>query len=256
MLEKLFPQILLRFDDLHSSMNWRMWDKIERLLDDYDIQPIVAVIPKNEDKSLVFGEINLETDTRFYEMHIKGYEVSLHGFNHVYDSFDAGIFGLSKRSEFAGVNFDIQKTKLTEGIKIFEGFGVRPRCWVGPNHSYDNSTVQILNELGFQIISDGFHRIPYMLTENILLIPQQKWKMRANFPGIVTVCYHHNNWDESMFKKFAQDLQKNYRRIINVNKVISRYYNRKKQISDTMAESIDRYVILNTKEYLYKLIKR
>jgi len=254
-LEKFHPQILLRFDDLHCSMNWAMWDKIECLLDDYCIKPIVAVIPKNQDNTLVYGDINDEAGFRFKAMNMKGYEVSLHGFNHVYNSENAGIFGLSERSEFAGVDTKIQRRKIKEGLKIFKDFGVIPRCWVGPNHSYDYATIQILDEYNFQIVSDGFHRVPYMLTKNMILIPQQKWKMKATLPGVVTVCYHHNNWNENMFKKFKDDLSENYNRIVNVDHVIGRYFNRRKQFSDVFTEKVSRE-FWSAKEYLRKLITK
>ena len=45
--------ILIRFDDIAPNMNWVMMDKCERLLNEYNIKPVLGVIPKNEDKDLL-----------------------------------------------------------------------------------------------------------------------------------------------------------------------------------------------------------
>ena len=45
--------ILIRFDDIAPNMNWQMMDKCEKLLNEYNIQPVIGVIPKNQDKELL-----------------------------------------------------------------------------------------------------------------------------------------------------------------------------------------------------------
>ena len=44
---------LLRFDDICPTMKWTVWNQVEQILDEYDIKPIIAVIPDNTDPSLV-----------------------------------------------------------------------------------------------------------------------------------------------------------------------------------------------------------
>src|SRR4051794_18231999 len=48
----MVPRYLLRFDDICPTMNWPIWDRVEQTLIDQDIQPIVAVIPNNQDPAL------------------------------------------------------------------------------------------------------------------------------------------------------------------------------------------------------------
>ena len=44
---------LLRLDDASEYMDTAKWKKIERILDQYKIKPMVGVIPNNEDTSLI-----------------------------------------------------------------------------------------------------------------------------------------------------------------------------------------------------------
>ena len=41
---------LVRIDDVCENMNWEMMDRCEKLLDQYNIKPLLGVIPFNRDK--------------------------------------------------------------------------------------------------------------------------------------------------------------------------------------------------------------
>ena len=45
--------LLLRFDDIAPNMNWEIMDKCEKLFLDYNIKPILGIIPNNEDDELL-----------------------------------------------------------------------------------------------------------------------------------------------------------------------------------------------------------
>ena len=49
---------LIRLDDACETQDESKWSAIERLLNDFDIKPIVAVIPCNSDTSLHFDKEN------------------------------------------------------------------------------------------------------------------------------------------------------------------------------------------------------
>ena len=53
-------EYIVRFDDICSTMRWKSWDKIEKLIISLDIKPIVAVVPDNEDEFLIVSEENSE----------------------------------------------------------------------------------------------------------------------------------------------------------------------------------------------------
>ena len=47
------PKILIRFDDIAENMNWKMFDKVEILLNEKNIKPVLGVIPNNKDPDLL-----------------------------------------------------------------------------------------------------------------------------------------------------------------------------------------------------------
>ena len=251
----LEPEYLIRFDDLNDCMNWEVWDEIEFFLDSHNIKPLVAVIPNNKDISVGRWEKNARSKERFTEMHRKGYEVCMHGYDHVYISDDPGIYGFTSRSEFAGVNISLQEEKIRKGKEILKSMGISPRCWIGPNHSYDQDTIDILKRNDFQIISDGLHRLPYMYDEQIMMVPTQKWKMNAFFPGLFTVCYHHNNWDERMMSIFKRDVISNLSKIVRLDDVLDRYQGRQKSLLDSAVSISDRFISHYLKVKLHALIR-
>ena len=49
-------KFIIRFDDLCPTANWEMWQRIFELLDEYNIKPILAVIPDNQDIKMMCSE--------------------------------------------------------------------------------------------------------------------------------------------------------------------------------------------------------
>ncbi len=43
---------LIRFDDLCPTMNWDMWSRIESVLLEHKISPLLAVVPDNQDRKV------------------------------------------------------------------------------------------------------------------------------------------------------------------------------------------------------------
>ena len=43
-------KILLRIYDIAENMNWDLMDECEKLFDQYNIKPVMGVIPNNQDK--------------------------------------------------------------------------------------------------------------------------------------------------------------------------------------------------------------
>ena len=67
-------------------MNWDLMDKCEKLLDDYNIKPLVGVIPNNQDKELLKHPIRKDFWNILKVWQSKGWEISMHGYTHVYDT--------------------------------------------------------------------------------------------------------------------------------------------------------------------------
>jgi len=246
-------QFLIRFDDIHECMNWDIWDQIEEVLDIYKIKPLVAVIPKNKDSSLGVWPKNAHYKDRYISMSNKGYEMCQHGYDHVYISSDQGLFGLSPRSEFAGVDLILQEQKISKGKAILQDLGINPRCWIGPNHSFDSDTITILKDHGFSVISDSLHRLPYMYDEELIIVPCQKWAMNHFIPGLYTVCYHHNNWDSKMLSQFKRDVAVHMDKIVCLDDVLEQYMGRRKTWSDSLLASASKFLTHYVKTELRSL---
>ena len=45
--------LLIRLDDIAENMNWDLMNKCEQLFDQYNIKPLLGVIPKNKDPELL-----------------------------------------------------------------------------------------------------------------------------------------------------------------------------------------------------------
>lgn len=81
---------LIRLDDASDHMNTELWDRIERMLDDSGVKPLVGVIPLNRDPML----LEFPEDPGFWQKardwQAKGWCIALHGYEHVYSSRLAG----------------------------------------------------------------------------------------------------------------------------------------------------------------------
>lgn len=47
---------IIRLDDACPTMNHENWRKVEKLLDKYDIRPIVGIIPNSKDDLFKWGK--------------------------------------------------------------------------------------------------------------------------------------------------------------------------------------------------------
>ena len=65
-------------------MNWDMIDKCEILFDSHNIKPVLGVIPNNQDSDLKLYPSNEKFWDRIRAWKQKGWEISIHGYSHVY----------------------------------------------------------------------------------------------------------------------------------------------------------------------------
>ncbi len=206
--DKNSPKYIVRFDDLCPEMNWNSWHKIEEILYKYDVKPIIAVVPNNEDQYLKCQTPIFDFWAHIRKYQADGFMIALHGYNHVYTNHKAGIMGISANSEFCGLTQFEQEKKINDGLSIFELNGVRADCFIAPSHSFDKNTLRALRGK-ISVISDGHSRYPYT-SEGFLYIPCQQWDVftEEKKAGIYTVCIHSNNWNEENIERFEQDVKK------------------------------------------------
>jgi predicted deacetylase len=226
------PKYLIRFDDLCPTMNWDVWSKIESVLLEFSISPLLAVVPDNQDKKLVVGPANLDFWDNVRQWQSRGWPIGLHGYQHLYVTHDAGIAGIQKRSEFAGLPADVQLQKLRRAIDIFRSQSIQPRIWIAPAHSFDLITVTSLHRLGLKVISDGLAIAPYTDANGMFWVPQQLWRFRRRPFGVWTVCFHHNGWSAGQFEQFRRDVKRYRPWIADLRAITKEYEHRASSISD------------------------
>ena len=200
-------------------MNWPVWNKVESILREHEIHPIVAVVPDNRDNHLCVAPEQPEFWSRVRDWHRSGWTIAVHGYQHLYSTAEAGIVGVNARSEFAGVAGSIQATRIDAALAIFSEHDLRPTAWVAPGHSFDWETVKCLRERGIQIISDGFFPRPVRLA-GCIWIPQQLWKLRRMPAGTWTVCCHINSWSSEQVERFGGQIRQYRQLIVDVDHVL------------------------------------
>lgn len=225
---------VIRFDDICPTMNWDMWERIERILGESDIKPIVSIVPDNRDSFLNVGPPVCDFWERVRGWQSNGWAIGLHGFQHRYVTNHSGVMRLNRRSEFAGLAEEAQRKKVSEAVRILANEGVRPDIWVAPAHSFDRVTLRALKDFGISIISDGFFPFPHRDREGILWVPQQLWSFRWRPFGVWTVCIHHNSWSRVDLEKFAAGVRRYGRWIDRLDKVVGKYGQRQSDCLDLL----------------------
>lgn len=172
-------KILIRMDDIAPGMDMGKFRRFKRLLDEYNIRPLIGVVPDNRDPKLMVEaeepeskqkkgtdeEADSEDNPYFWRMvrdlQSEGWIIAMHGLHHVYTTKKGGMLPLNKQSEFAGIPYEKQLEMVTEGKKILESHGIATDFFMAPSHSYDRNTITALVEKGFRRITDGFGRDAY-----------------------------------------------------------------------------------------------
>lgn len=203
-------EYIMRLDDAAHHAEWGKWDRVEHLLESYGVRPLVGVIPNCMDTAInAFDEI---TDFwgKVHHWEGKGWEIGMHGYNHVYISEDGGVNPVNHKSEFAGIDVEIQKQKIREGVRIFRENGIVPQVFFAPAHTMDINTIRALKEeSGICIISDTIANRPYRKW-GMTFVPQQSGRVRRLFFRTVTFCYHPNMMGEDDFQHLEAFLRRWY----------------------------------------------
>lgn len=246
-------QYLLRFDDICPGMQWTRWNKVECILVDEGIRPIVAVVPDNRN-AILNCDLPLGGDEfwgRVRRWQSFGWSIALHGYQHIHETSCSGIIGINPVSEFAGLPYEKQLRKLAAGLAIFERNGVTADAWVAPGHSFDNNTLLALEAVNIRTVSDGFTLLPYSDLRERFWVPQQLWRFRPMPFGVWTVCMHTNAWSESDVARFERDIVKYRRRITDLDAIRERYRNRRRRHVD-LASDLAARLLIRVRRHLFK----
>ena len=158
-------KIAVRLDDITPDMDWERFLRFKELLDQYQVKPLIGVVPDNRDENLIKRPKSDKAPKDFWQYVKKleedGWTIAMHGYRHIYSTSKGGIFPLNNFSEFAGLPFEQQKQMLCDGKAMLEAKGIRTDIFMAPAHSYDKNTLRALKEAGFNRVTDGFGSSPY-----------------------------------------------------------------------------------------------
>lgn len=201
-------QYILRLDDASEYWDREKWRRMEALLDEYGIRPLVGIIPDNHDPALVESyprdDTFWATTARWQN---KSWTLALHGCTHEYITESGGLNPVNLRSEFAGVPLEKQKEKIRCGVEILRRHGIRPEVFFAPSHTFDANTLEALRqESSIRIISDTVANDVYY-QDDFYFLPQQSGRVRKLPFAVVTFCYHPNMMEEKDFVQLEAFLQ-------------------------------------------------
>src|SRR2546426_9681470 len=225
---------LIRFDDLCPTMNWGIWELVEDILLELRVKPILAIVPDNHDEKLRVSKPNLSFWDKVRAWQARGWTIGLHGYQHLYVTRDAGVLGVNRSSEFSGLSYAEQKSKLRQALDVFERERVVPDLWVAPGHSFDRTTTQALFELGIRRLSDGFSLYPYLDCGGMMWVPQQLWRFRRMPFGLWTVCLHLNSWTAAEISRFRLELSRFAGALTDWPSTVAAYRSRKRNTLDSL----------------------
>jgi hypothetical protein len=213
-------------------MDWVTWEAIERQLVAHGIRPILAVVPDNRDPNLMVAPPALDFWDRVRRWQSMGYTIGLHGYQHVYVNNRRGLMKLTPHSEFTGLSYEEQDAKIKRGLAIFAEQRVRAEVFVAPSHSFDRTTLQVLQSHGLTTISDGPWPWPHLERGKIFWVPQQLWRLSPKPSGVWTACHHPNEWKEEDLAHFVKLVGQYSSRITDLASVTQVYAGRKLTVMD------------------------
>lgn len=185
-------QYLLRFDDLCPTIDSRRWGQFKEVVECFSISPILAVIPDNMDRKLEAAAPDPAFWDQMRAMERAGATIAIHGYQHLCKSRGKSMMGLHRRSEFAGVDPELQRRWIKRSLELLRAQRLNPKLWVAPRHGFDMNTLIAVRVEGLNWISDGMARVPF-LRGGVNWIPQQLWSPVYKEQGLWTICIHSNS---------------------------------------------------------------
>lgn len=212
---------LIRMDDACDTMDLHKWQLVEKILDEFGVKPIVAVVPNNQDIDLMIDPPDVKFWERVRDWKAKGWTIAMHGYNHLMHPTESELLlPYYKRSEYAGLNYEEQATKIRKSWRLFQNQGVEPNVWIAPAHCFDALTLKAIhNETSIRAVSDGIAWDVYY-EHDFFWIPQQLWGLTERQSGLWTVCLHPNMMTEESITLLRQAIRDQYQdRIITFEDV-------------------------------------
>lgn len=238
---------IFRLDDISEYMDSDKYKRVRDIFIKYGVQPIIGVIPDNQDKELLIHD---KCDFDFWSeirslQNEYNWSIALHGHTHVFETQDSGMFKKCPYSEFAGLSKEKQNKKIKSGKSIFEKEQIKIDAFMAPAHSMDITTVDCLKENGIHTVTDGKALYPYYFRD-VLFVPQLFERPRK-FPfGVYTWCLHTNSMTEEDINHLEKFIIKNQKNIIP-------FSDSNKYVISDINSKIQYFFVSNTVRFLRRL---
>jgi len=219
-MDPIPAQYLLRCDDLCPTIASEPWQRIQNLIQESGIRPILAVVPANQDKMLEASPPDSAFWKQMRALQASGATIGLHGYQHLCNSRGTSLVPLHRTTEFAGVPEEMQRKWIRTGIGILRSHGLYPHIWVAPRHGFDCGTLNALCSEGIGLVSDGLGRIPFT-QGGVTWIPQQLWQPVEKPKGLWTICIHPNTVTEPELLQLIGFVRKHGRQFTSVDRVLA-----------------------------------
>ena len=215
-------KIVIRIDDICPKMNIDKMNRFEEILDKYGICPLIGVVPDCKD-----AQLNVDKEMEDYIGYLKtkinkGWNIAMHGYEHLYTTKKGGVFPLNNYSEFAGLSYKEQYHKITKGREILEKMGIETDIFMAPAHSYDNNTIKAWKKAGFKYVTDGFGKTPYNYKElTFLPISMLKSLEKKGKDGYTTFVVHTATMRDSDFEGYDKLFASERERFVNYSELLN-----------------------------------
>ena len=211
---------ILRLDDISPNMAWSLFSRLEEKLNLLGIKPVLGVVPDNQDSALNVEVVNTNFWDKVRDCSDLGWTIAQHGYQHKYSTNDGGILGINSFSEFSGLDYKTQFNKLKSGKSILLNNKVWQPVFMAPAHSFDKVTLQVLKELKFEYITDGYGLFPYKKA-GLIFVPQLFSSFRHFGLGVYTVCIHLNSIEEKEMVSLLEFLEENKDKFVSLEESIN-----------------------------------
>jgi putative peptidoglycan lipid II flippase len=211
---------LLRLDDLCPTMKRESWQRFEQLIEAFGLQPILAVVPDNQDPDLERDIADPDFWQKMRTLEARGAAIALHGLHHLPVGHGGGLLPLHQQSEFAGVKAETQLHWVDEGLHLLREHGLNPRLWVAPRHGSDRATLAALRAHGIEVVSDGFSQTPYRRM-GLIWLPQQLWAPVVKQEGLWTICLHPNTATEEQMERLRSFVQEHAAQFVGIDAALT-----------------------------------
>jgi predicted deacetylase len=194
-------------------MNWSRFDSFSETLQSMGVPCLIGVIPDCQDPKLHRFPARANFWDAIRGLKASGWTMAQHGYTHVYDRISRDLFGIMRRSEFAGHPMQTQVLRLVSGRKILAAESLASDIFMAPCHAFDGITVGALRQTGFKFITDGFALWPYV-ENDLVFVPQIFSGPRHAGIGIYTLCCHLDTMSERQSQDLLTFIKSNMHRII------------------------------------------